>query len=77
MGRGPPDLAPLRVAGGVDKKFEYVAFGRADGEAYARIFSRGMLKLRASGALARIMARHEGGERGPAADAHAQPAPVN
>lgn len=52
-------LAPLRMAGCIDRKTEYVAFapaGGSQGRQYADMFSRGMLKLRHSGRLAHILA---------------------
>lgn len=50
-------LAPLRNAGCLERKGEYVAFSPASAQAaaYARIFSDGMLRLRASGRLEHII----------------------
>ncbi len=56
-------LPAPREAGCMEKKFEYVAFAPAGGDArgYAEMFARGMEKLRDSGQLARIVAGYAGG----------------
>jgi polar amino acid transport system substrate-binding protein len=55
-------LAPLRNAGCLERKGEYVAFSPASAQAaaYARIFSDGMLRLRASGRLEHIVETYTG-----------------
>lgn len=56
-------LAPLRIAGCLERKFEYVAFAPAGPGAarHAELFSAGMVKLRESGRLAHIIAAYTGG----------------
>ncbi|MEC5163119.1 MULTISPECIES: substrate-binding periplasmic protein [unclassified Janthinobacterium] len=53
-------LAPLRMAGCIERKYEYVGFapGGARARDYAQMFSGGMVKLRDSGRLAQIVAAY-------------------
>lgn len=54
------NLPSLRTAGCMETKFEYVAFSPANVRAteYAKMFSKGIVKLRESGRLAQIIAAY-------------------
>lgn len=55
-------LPELRIAGCLERKFEYVAFAPASADAarFAELFSAGMVRLRESGRLADIIAAYIG-----------------